>query len=368
MGLADQGPITPRRPYRRWNHAPRDSWDAERIAAAMAEWARETGSPPLSYEWCPSTLRAAGRAGEELTKWEREHPRWPGSTTVYRYFDAWADALVAAGLPPGQRNPKRPLADRVGLALALHRDGAKVEAIADALGVTRATAATYLTARPCEVCGGPVIRGGDLCHPCATRRANPRRWSEEEVLAAVAEWVRTEGRAPVQSDWAPAADPESRWRKEFPRWPPASVARILFGGWARMLEAAGMEPNKHYWTKDEILAAIREHVRRTGSPPSKSRWEYGAPGRPSAKTVRMALGTFTAGVRAAGFEPARKRWPPERLARAFAAFEAGHGRPPTTGDWQRSGPDNPSQATVFNHFPSWAAAIEAGRRSAETDR
>ena len=37
---------------------------------------------------------------ETESKWEREHPRWPGNTTVYRYYDSWASALEAAGLPP----------------------------------------------------------------------------------------------------------------------------------------------------------------------------------------------------------------------------------------------------------------------------
>jgi hypothetical protein len=36
--------------------------------------------------------------GPEESKWEREHPRWPGNTTVYRYFDSWAAALEAAGI------------------------------------------------------------------------------------------------------------------------------------------------------------------------------------------------------------------------------------------------------------------------------
>lgn len=170
-----------------------------------------------------------------------------------------------------------------------------------------------------------------------------------------------EGRPPTQNDWAPEDDPGSRWRREFPRWPPASVSTIVFGGWTPMLEAAGMRPNKHYWTKEEILAAIREHVTRVGSPPSKSAWEYGAEGRPSARTVRMAFGSFTAGVRAAGFEPAQRTWSADRVARAFASYEAEHGRPPTTGDWRKAGPHNPSAATVFKRFPSWAGAIEAGR-------
>lgn len=54
----------------------------------------------MSYEWCPASARAAGLIGPEDSKWEREHPRWPGYTTVYRYFDSWAGVLEAAGIKP----------------------------------------------------------------------------------------------------------------------------------------------------------------------------------------------------------------------------------------------------------------------------
>jgi hypothetical protein len=49
----------------------------------------ETGAPPRSWEWCPSAARSAGLMSQAESKWEREHPRWPGNTTVYRYFDSW---------------------------------------------------------------------------------------------------------------------------------------------------------------------------------------------------------------------------------------------------------------------------------------
>ncbi len=44
---------------------------------------------------------------EAESKWEREHPRWPGNTTVNRYFDSWASALEAAGLEPVGRRGNR---------------------------------------------------------------------------------------------------------------------------------------------------------------------------------------------------------------------------------------------------------------------
>ncbi len=58
----------------------------------MRAWARETGVAPRSWEWCPGAARSAGLMSEAESKWEREHPRWPGNTTVYRYFDSLSRA------------------------------------------------------------------------------------------------------------------------------------------------------------------------------------------------------------------------------------------------------------------------------------
>lgn len=360
---ADQGPVTPRRSYPRWHHAPADSWDGARITAAMRDWAREEGRAPRSYDWCPSTLRAAGQSGPELTKWEREHPRWPGSTTVYRYFRSWADALEAAGLPPGPRGPGLPLPERVEIARAMRAGGATLKEIGAVIEVAPTTVSRYLRTHPCNACAGPVVGDGALCKTCATRKANPRRWSRSEVIDAVRSWVKLEGQPPTMVDWRPeskgrAAD---RWRRDFPRWPPSSVGHLYFGSWADMLETAGFAPNKHYWTKAEILGAIRAHVQRTGAPPAKQEWEYGGEGRPSARTVRMAFGSFTAGVRAAGFEPRGRPWTRDRIAWAFARFEAEHGRPPSVNEWSRKGADHPCNATVYNRYGSWHAAVVASR-------
>jgi|GEM_PF-6638271 hypothetical protein len=68
-------------------------------------------------------------------KWEREHPRWPGNTTVYRYLDSWASALEAArerALPSLLDPPIEPQAlERAGAARRGRRVGAARGAPAD---------------------------------------------------------------------------------------------------------------------------------------------------------------------------------------------------------------------------------------------
>lgn len=152
-----QGRITPRRSYPKWHFAPAHTWDAQRIAAAMRRWGAETGDPPRSYDWCPSAARSACLIGPGEHKWEREHPRWPGNTTVYRYYGSWFDALAAAGLPPGRPPPDLPFAERVETARRLQDAGETVRAISDHLDVHPSSVYGPLRAHPCRECGGWVV-------------------------------------------------------------------------------------------------------------------------------------------------------------------------------------------------------------------
>ncbi len=304
-----QGPITPRRGYRRWHYAPNRSWDPKRVALAMRTWSREIGSPPRSWEWCPSAARSAGLMSETESKWEREHPRWPGNTTVYRYFDSWASALEAAGLPPFARHECRlPLAERITIAERMAAAGVPVRQIASELSVGIPTAYRYLKTHPCTDCAGPVVGDGERCLRCATHRSNPKRWSAQELLDAIAAWEQLEGRPPANMDWRPSSNGQrNRWEREFPRWPPASAARIVFGSWTDMMAAAGYPSYNPPWGHEEVIEALQRMARALGRAPLKEECDESPDGYPSASTVRRRFGTFTAGICAAGLEPIGRR-------------------------------------------------------------
>lgn len=325
----------------------------------MREWTREIGMPPKSYEWCPGSARGHGLMGPEESKWEREHPRWPGNTTVYRYFDSWAAALEAAGIKPVYpAQPEGTLAERVEAARSMHAAGESNRAIADELGVKSYTVSRYLRAHPCRACADPVVGKAKLCHACSTRQANPMRWSREEVIAAVRKWVRLEGRAPTTLDWrAVRLGGAERWEDEFPDWPPASVGRLLFGGWNRLLEAAGIGVNKPSWTPEEILVALRAYAKEFGKPPAKPELEWPPSGYPSSRTVRRHFDSFTAGIRAAGLEPREKRWSEEAIIEAMREFERETDCWPRSSDWTVASEDWPSASTVYLRFGSWQAAL-----------
>ena len=317
--------------------------------------------PPRSYEWCPGSARGAGLMGPEESKWEREHPRWPGNTTVYRYFDSWAEALEAAGIKPIRpAKPEGTLAERVEAARRMHAAGEGNRAIAVTLGVRADTVGRYLKAHPCRACADPIVGDSKLCHACATRQGNPMRWSKEEVVAAARKWTRLEGKAPTSGDWRPVRfGGAERWEAEFPEWPPASVGGLLFGGWSRLLEAAGIATNKPSWTPEEILVALRAYAEEFGKPPAKQELEWPPSGYPSSRTVRRHFGSFTAGLRAAGLKSRKKRWSAEAIVEAMREYERETDYWPRSSDWAVACEDWPSMGTVYNRFGSWQAALDA---------
>lgn len=346
--------------------APRDSWDRGRIVAAVRAWYEEAGEVPRSYDWCPSSGRSLGRFVGTATKWELEHPRWPGSTTVYRYFDSWAEAVEAAGLTPRYAAKTMPLPERVQATQRLGAHGLTLREIASAVGVSEQTARRYLQAHPCADCAGPVIGGGSLCQPCSTRASNPRRWDREELLGLGAAWLLETGRLPCQLDWSPAKEADdSKWRQEFPRWPPASVVVFAFGGWNPFRVALGGEEYHPAWTADEVLDAIRAWAAEHGRPPTKTEWECPPRGYPSSPTVRRRFGTFRAGLQAAGYESPKPSWSRATLIDAIHHFEDKHCRPPQRVDWRKAPPGEPNAVTVLKHFGSWEAALAAADEARE---
>ncbi|MTD47341.1 hypothetical protein GKE82_24350 [Conexibacter sp. W3-3-2] len=340
----------------------RGTWNAQSVLEALRDWARETGAPPRSIDFCPSTQRSLGRGGPEKTLWEREHPRWPSSTTVYRFYDSWPEALAQAGLSAAAPvAARRDLPARVAAARRLAHAGLTMEQIGEEIGVSAQTASRYLRAHPCPGCEAGVIVGdGDRCTRCAVRAANPRRWTKAELVALVKEWAAEhDGQPPRTQDWMPSADPDrpSRWTLELPRWPPASAGRIVFGSWANLLLAAGFPIYNASWTREQVLDALRAWAQEHGKAPPKQAWDTTDGSHPSSATVRRMFGSFTEAVRQAGLDPGRELWTPERITAAIVAFTEQHGRPPTPAEWHESSPDHPCRSTVRNRFGSWAAAL-----------
>ena len=170
------------------------------------------------------------------------------------------------------------------------------------------------------------------------------RYSREQIVAAVREWVERYGEPPTVFDWDPswARRRGQAWRAErfqAGSWPTISIVRRQFGNMSKALYAAGVRPRSgpvsarsHMLTDEDILEAIRDWARRYGEPPATSDWSpararnqgqewraqrYLAGDWPSVSTVIRRFGTFGAAVRAAGLEPR----PRGRHTKARGSFE-----------------------------------------------
>jgi len=139
---------------------------------------------------------------------------------------------------------------------------------------------------------------------------------------------------------------------------------------------------RRVWTRERIVAAVREWRELTGSAPTVPDWSpahasaghpgaarfAAEPGRwPSAAALRVHFGSFRAAVEAAGVVPARhgvrQRWTPERIVAAIRSWQRDHGAPPRHADWQSAGDSHPARSTVYRVMGSWEQALEAATAS-----
>lgn len=91
--------------------------------------------------------------------------------------------------------------------------------------------------------------------------------------------------------------------------------------------------------------------------PRVSAEEAAARSREWAKTIASELSS-TESVRMLVLKPGRLVWTQQEILQAIRDFNAEHGRPPKSTEWQVPG-DHPNTRTVSRQFGSWKNAIEA---------
>jgi DNA-binding CsgD family transcriptional regulator len=331
-------------------------WSADSVLAAIRAWAAHTGDAPRSYECSPATARSLGLVNERVAKWERDWPHWPGADTVRRFFGSWSQGLTAAGYPR-RPPPELSLRERVEAAARLRANGQTLAAIADQLGVHATTVGTYLRASPCPGCGEPVV-SARRCLRCTLEQARPG-WEQHEIVDAIRAWVAETGAPPSSTDWGAAGGPSAKWVRERPRWPGLAVVRRRFGSWEAAIDAAGHEPLRRHFTRAQIVAELRRDARRLGRAPRQKEWQRPTSQGPDFGTVARAFGSWTAGLRAAGLEPAQRAWTRDEIVAALSAWADVHGRPPLQPEWQARTPEHPAAATVSRRFGGWRQALQA---------
>jgi hypothetical protein len=339
-------------------------FSGEEVVHALRAWARLEGRPPRSYDWTPAAARAGGFPLAGAVRWEREFPRWPHHSVVCARFGSWRAALAAAGLP-GAAPLRIARRERVAIAQRLQGELSAGE-IAALVGVHARTVRNYWRAGTCARCGGPQI------HPTARSCADCipflelERPSRARVFAELRRWSELTGAVPRESDWR---EPGGRWEREYPAWPSAGDVRAHYASWPQALAAAGLRPHRRAWTRAAIIRALQAWAAEHGRAPHHRKWQTSGLEHPPTGTVTNVFGSWSAGLRAAGLEPAvHGAWSEQEVLDGLRAFAREHGRPPSSGDLRDTrGTPYPPASAVIRTLGSHRAALERlGYRAAWT--
>jgi len=152
-----------------------------------------------------------------------------------------------------------------------------------------------------------------------------RRYSDEQILAALQASAARLGRSPTMKEFA--ADPGAGMH-------PQTVIEH-FGTWNAAKRAAGLMPRR-FATRDELVTQLRRLGEELGRTPTAQDIRSRRGTMPSASLYWHTFGSLSTALREAGFDVAVGE---ERLERAIsqgAALSRRRGRLPKFGDWQEA--------------------------------
>ena len=152
-----------------------------------------------------------------------------------------------------------------------------------------------------------------------------RRYSDEQILAALQASAKRLGRSPTMKEFA--ADPEAGMH-------PQTVIEH-FGTWNAAKRAAGLMPRR-FATREELVTQLRRLGEDLGRTPTAQDIRSRRGTMPSASLYWHTFGSLSTALREAGFDVAVGE---ERLERAIsqgAALSRALGRLPKFGDWQEA--------------------------------
>ncbi|HEY0415573.1 MAG TPA: hypothetical protein VGC78_04235 [Gaiellaceae bacterium] len=159
----------------------------------------------------------------------------------------------------------------------------------------------------------------------AFRAGIRRRYTDEQILAALQASAERLGRSPTMKEFA--ADPDAGMH-------PQTVIEH-FGTWNAAKRAAGLMPRR-FATRDELVEQLRVLGRELGRTPTAHDIRDRRGTMPSASLYWHTFGSLSTALREAGFDVAVGE---ERLERALAqGVELARrlGRLPRFGDWQEA--------------------------------
>jgi hypothetical protein len=118
-----------------------------------------------------------------------------------------------------------------------------------------------------------------------------KRYSDEQILAELADCARRLGRSPTMREFAD--DPETNVH-------PQTVIEH-FGSWNEAKRAAGLVPRR-FATRDELLRLLRELGTELGRPPTAKDLDERRGSMPSKSLYWHTFGSLSSALRDAGFD------------------------------------------------------------------
>jgi len=177
-----------------------------------------------------------------------------------------------------------------------------------------------------------------------------RRYSDEEILAALQAAAERLGRSPTMREFA--ADPETRVH-------PQTVIEH-FGSWNAAKRAAGLVPRR-FVTREELVRLLRELGEELGRTPTARDLDERRRSMPSKSLIWHTFGSLTTALREAGFDVPVGEERLERAVEQGVAMARRLGRLPKMDDWKLARREDDSLLSEWQVYrmldvsPPWAA-------------
>ena len=177
-----------------------------------------------------------------------------------------------------------------------------------------------------------------------------RRYTDEEILAALQAAAERLGRSPTMREFA--ADPETQVH-------PQTVIEH-FGTWNAAKRAAGLVPRR-FVTREELVRLLRELGEELGRTPTARDLDERRGSMPSKSLIWHTFGSLTTALREAGFDVPVGEERLERAVEQGVAMARRLGRLPKMEDWKLARREDDSLLSEWQVYrmldvsPPWAA-------------
>lgn len=135
-------------------------------------------------------------------------------------------------------------------------------------------------------------------------------------------------------------------------------AAKYFGGWRKVIKAAGFRPISHDWTNEEIVKEIKELQEKFGYiPHAKKLHKMGHIGLKSGAILKF--GNWSNALTAAGFKVVRERWSKEKVILKLKKLYEETGGAPNYGELKKQKEHYGLLQAARRYWSSWVNAMQA---------